>query len=135
MQRLKTTVIAFAIVAAGCASKAPPSLSPAGVKIWQANEALLVLDMLQKSAIGLNDIQRCEAPPSTTCRPLLADNNTRVVIDVVADAVRTIRKVPDGWKATASAALSTVATRLDAAGKTVLSEYLKAANTILTSIA
>lgn len=128
----KALIIVALVVMSGCADKAPPSLSPAGVKVWQANEALLVLDTVQKSAIGLNKIQKCTTPD--VCTPLLSDNNTEIVINAVASGVRTIRAVPDGWKASTTAALNEISQRLDAAGKTVFVSYVSAAAQILAGI-
>ena len=134
MRQLKAGLIVFVLVAGGCASKAPPSLSPAGVKIWQANEALLVLDTLQHSAIGMNNIQQCEEPPSEICRPLLSDASTKIVIDGVADAVYSIRRVPDGWKLTTTTALNSISSRLDVSGRNKLAEYIRAASVIISGL-
>jgi hypothetical protein len=115
-----------------CASKAPPSLSPADTRMWQANEAGVALGTIQRAAIDLNRIEACEPAP---CRKLLSDTNTRAVIDVVVPALQTIRAVPDGWLATANAAVDQVTLRLDAAGKTKLRAYVEAARIILNQLA
>lgn len=128
----KALIVIALVITAGCAQKAPPSLSPAGVVTWQANQALLVLDSVQHSAIGLNKIQRCDA--AQVCKPMLSDANTRLVIDIVADSVNTIRAVPSGWKATTVAGLRAVSSRLDAEGQQVIAAYVQAGLTVLESI-
>lgn len=114
-----------------CASKAPPGLSPVGVRVWQANEAVVALGTAQHAAIELNKIQVCEPAP---CHPLLSTRNTGVVVDAVTLALTTLRAVPDGWRATSLAALDTIIAKLDADGKTRFASYLTAARTIINAI-
>ena len=86
---------------------------------------------MQHLAIGLNAIQVCEPAP---CHPLFSDANTHTVVDAVEVALKTIQATPEGWRATANAALEAISTRLDAAGKTKLRAYLDAAREILKQI-
>lgn len=119
----------------GCAGNAPPSLTPAGVRIWQANEAVVAIGSVQHVAIALNGVQRCEAPPNdSVCAPVLSDANTRVVVNTVTAALKTIEAVPSGWKATATEALTQIGARLDAAGQSRLSAYLAAARAALAAL-
>lgn len=127
-------VFVFAFVVSGCAAHAPGSLSPAGTKIWQADQAAATLGTVQHLAIALNMVQRCATPPSTNCAPVLSDANTRVVVTVVGSALRTLQQVPDGWKVTTSTALTQIGMQLDAAGKGQVTPYLQAAQTILNSL-
>jgi len=127
----KMLIVLFALVVTACASNAPPSLTPAGVKIWQANEAVIALGTMQRAAIGLNDIEVCQPEP---CRPLLSDANTRKVIDGVEVGVKTITAVPSGWQIAASTALKEVSDNLDAAGKVKFGPYIEAARTILAAL-
>jgi len=115
-----------------CASNAPPTLGPADTRIWQANEAAMALGQVQHAAIELNKIEACDPVP---CRKLLSDMNTRAVIDVVSPALQTIRAVPDGWLATANAAVDQVNLKLDATGKAKLRAYVEAARIILNQLA
>lgn len=110
--------------AAGCASKAPASLSPKGISAWEANQAVLTLGQVQKTAIGLNGIQKCTAAQPPACAPLLSDKNTGIVIDAVSAAVKSIEHVPSGWRATTTTALLDVRAKLDASGKSNLSAWL-----------
>lgn len=57
---MKVLIVALTLTIAGCASKAPPSLSPEGAVIWAANEAVVAINVLQHAAIELNRIQICE---------------------------------------------------------------------------
>lgn len=129
---LRRTFLAIALCATlACASKAPSGLSPAGVRVWQANEAVVALGTAQHAAIQLNKVQVCTPAP---CHPLLSDRNTGIVVDNVLTALRMIRAVPAGWKAIALAALDAIISRLDDDGQTKFGAYLEAAYTIITAI-
>jgi len=124
-------VLALLLALPSCASRAPASLTPAGVLVWQANEVTVGLGTLQHVAIGLNEVQVCEPLP---CRPLLSTNNTGIVVDAVTDGITALKKVPEGWRATGLAAVQRIETRLDAAGKTKLSSYLAAARAVIENL-
>lgn len=128
-----TRVIALLMLLAlpGCASRAPASLTPTGVLSWQANEVTVGLGTLQHAAIQLNGFQICEPAP---CRPLLSRDNTEIVVDAVTDGITTLKKVPEGWRATGLAAVQRIETRLDAAGKTKLASYLAAARSVIEQL-
>ena len=119
-----------ALLFTGCA-KAPPTLTPVGARAWQANEAVLAINVLQSAAIGLNKIQVCPPDP---CHPLLSDANTRIVGNTATSARNTIDAAPAGWKLTAQAALNQIAMQLDAAGRTQLAAYLTAANSVVAAL-
>lgn len=121
----------WAIMLSGCAAQAPPSLSPTGVRIYQANQALLVLDMIQRSAIGLNRIQICEPAP---CRPMLSDDDTRQVIDTVAIGVKAIQVAPAVWKVQATSTLNEVSSHVGLEGRKTLSQYVNAGLQLLLGI-
>ena len=118
------SILLVGLLFVGCARNAPSSLSPAGVRLYQANEVAVGLGTLQHAAIELNKVQRCDPAP---CQPLLSDQNTRIVIEAVTDGLTTLRAVPDGWKATGLAVTQRIEGRLDAAGA-------KAQGTIVYSI-
>ncbi len=130
MIKTALVIVALSIIAPACA-KAPSSLSPAGVRIWQADQAVVALGDVQHVAIALNGVQVCDPAP---CHPLLSDANTRIVINTVEAGVKTIHEVPSGWKATALAALTQLSTTLDAAGKAKLAAYVDAARAILNGV-
>lgn len=113
-----------------CAGKAPPGLSPAGVRVWQANEAVVALGTAQHAAIELNKVQVC----NPTCYPLLSDHNTGVVVDNVLTALHTIKAVPDGWKATALEAINAIMLRIDSEGQARIVAYLEAARAVINAI-
>ena len=115
---------------AGCV-KPSPNLSPAGQRLHQATEIVVAINAFQKASIELNAIQVCEPLP---CRPLLSDRNTGIVVDAVADALTTIRAVPDGWRATTIALLDRVTMRLDAAGQERLVRYLELVRAVLGAV-
>lgn len=126
---MKTVLLCLVLaLSIGC-THAPPSLSPAGARVYQANEVVVAIGTLQHAAIELNKTQVCPTP--ATCHPLLLDANTKVVVDASTAALTTIKATPDGWKAAASALLTQITTRLDAAGKTQLSAYVQ----VVTQIA
>jgi len=118
------TATILAGITSGCARNRPPELAPPAVTTWQANEVTLAFGTLQRTAISLNGIVRCDQAVPPVCEPLLSDGNTRAVIDVVEDAVLTLRAVPDGWLVTANAALSRLVQRLSADGQAKLSAYI-----------
>lgn len=112
----------------GCTTHTPPSLSPAGARLYQANEVVVAIGTLQHAAIELNKVQVCPQP--TSCHPLLVDADTRVVVDASTTALTTLKATPDGWKAAATALLTQIESRLDAAGKTQLAAYLQVVRTM-----
>lgn len=128
--------LAFALtLLAGCAKDAPPSLTPAGVVTWQANEAVVAVGTLQRVAIELNGVKVCQPPPDDAkCSPLLSDRNTRTVIDAVAVALNTIKQVPNGWKATALTALEKIRAELAGDDRRKLDPYIEAARTVVNAI-
>lgn len=124
----RTVSIALVLLALTGCTHAPPSLSPAGARLYQANEVVVAIGTLQHAAIELNKVQVCPAP--ATCHSLLIDANTKVVVDASTAALTTIKATPDGWKAAASALLTQVTARLDAAGKTQLAAYVQVVSQI-----
>lgn len=121
--------LALALVGSACA-KTPPSLTPVGVKYFQANRGIVAIGTVQHVAIELNKVQICTPEP---CHPLLSEANTRIVVDATTDTITTITATPEGWKPTLDTGLKRIEDRLDAAGKTELAAYLAAARAILTS--
>jgi hypothetical protein len=121
--RLYAAVFAAAL-AIGCAGNAPASLSPAGVKLWQANQAVLAVNLVQSTAINLN-----AAVP-----PLLSERNTRIVGEAANSARRSIEKVPDGWRPTVVATLQQIRDQLDAQGKQAMGAWLDVAATMVKEI-
>lgn len=128
--RTRILLVIVLLLAPTCA-KAPPQLPAGDVILFQSRQAVVAIGTVQHAAIELNKIQVC---PPAPCRPLLSDDNTRIVIDTVASGVTAIRAVPTGWRATTTTALTQISTRLDAAGKTTIAGYVQAANTILAGL-
>jgi len=136
--RLRLTVLVASIVfACGCAT-APASLSPVGVQLWHANEAVVAIGTFQHSVIELNKVQVCDGPIAANgmavCHALVSDRNTRIVIDACAATVRTIGQIPEGWRPAALTALDQVDALLDKPGQQTLKVYLATARTILLAI-
>lgn len=131
MRSLSLLLLCLCLTLPSCAKK-PVGLDPTGVKLWQANEAIVVVGTFQHTAIEFNKVQKCPTP--TTCHPLLSDANTRLVIDASAVGIKTIAATPDGWRAAALQALDVAAQKLDAAGRQQLAAYLTAARTALAAI-
>jgi hypothetical protein len=109
-------------------------MTPEQTKLWQANEVVVALGTLQHAAIGLNGVNVCAADNPQNCHPIVSDHNTGIVVDNVTSALKTIRAVPDGWNATANAAITQIEQRLDAAGKSSLNPYIEAARAVLNSL-
>lgn len=99
-----------------------------------AKQAAVAIGTAQHAAIELNKIQTCDQAQPPACHPLLSDHNTGIVVDAVTDALTTMRAIPDGWKATADAAIVRIEGRLDAAGKEQFNGYLEAARVALKAI-
>lgn len=106
---MRPLLITFALVSLVGCRHVPPSLSPAVQIVWKANEAGNAVQTLQTVTIGLNSVG------------VLSDANTKIAVTSVQDGFDALEKVPDGWKATVSAILETVATHVDAAGQSKLS--------------
>ena len=128
-----STILILAIMVA-CASKAPPVQTPKALKLWQANEVVVHLGQLQDVAIGLNDIQQCSQTAPSECAPILSDKNTGYVVDAVEVGVRTIQKVPEGYKAAALSALDSIEKQLDAQGKTKMLPYVTVVRQLVTAL-
>jgi hypothetical protein len=124
-------LIAVALAVGSSCAKAPPSLSPAGVQVWKLNEVVVSVGTIQHAAIELNKVQICEPAP---CRPLLSDQNTRSVIDVVSVTLRTLRAIPQGWPAIVDSALVEITNRLDTFGQQKLKPYIEAVRVLLSAL-
>ena len=124
--------LCLCLLALPSCAKQPPNLPAADVLIWQANEVVVALGTAQHAAIQLNAVQVCPQP--TVCHPLLSDANTRIVVDATTDALLTIKAVPNGWLATANAALKQIADRLDAEGRSKLSAYIAAVRAVIAGV-
>ena len=124
---ITVSALVLALVVSGCA-KAPVSLDPASQRIWQADQAVVVVGNVQDVAIKLNGVKKADG------QPVLSDNNTRVVVETTVSTLKVIRARPDGWKIEALTALSEISMRLDAAGKTTLKAYIDAARNILSDL-
>lgn len=123
-------VIALLITPSCAANKAPVSLTGAGLAAWQANEVVVALDTVMNSAIALNELQICD--PS--CRPVLSEQNARIVVQSVRSADIVIKQFPAGYNMLATTALDQIELYLDTSGKTKLQPYLTAARVILTTL-
>jgi hypothetical protein len=125
-------ILILALVASGCAVKQP--LPVGGDVIVKAKQAAIAIGTLQHSAIELNKIQKCDDATPPTCAPLLSDHNTGIVVDISTDVLKTMRRIPAGWRATADQGILQVEGRLDAAGKGQFNVYLEAARLVLRGI-
>lgn len=123
---------AFAV---DCATHLPPTLSPEASVIYRADEALVAIGAVQDAAIGLNAIKVCRpVPEQDQCQPFLSDNDTRLVVELVKDAVTTTKLAPDGYLKFIGGALDRMLLHLDAATKAKLLPYIAAAQTILRGV-
>lgn len=130
---LSTTVCVLALTV-GCA-KPPLNLPPEVANEWKINEVVIAIGNLQRTAIALNAVQKCDpAPNETQCRPLFSNANTRLTIQIVEGAVRTIEAAPQGWQATANAAVDQLAMQLDDAGRSTLAAYIQAARAVINAV-
>lgn len=111
-----------------CGGTPPPQLSPQGVANWRANQAVVIVGDIQSIAIALNAVRQ---PDGT---PVLSDKNTRATIDVVEVALKTIRTVPESWRAATLVALGGLEKNLDALGLEKLRPYIDAARTVIAQI-
>ena len=132
MRTLTRSTILLLVVLAACA-KAPPDLPAADLLLFKADQAQVAIGTAQHAAIELNKIKVCPTGP-TSCHPLLSDANTKIVIDAVANAVKAIQAVPNGWLATSHTVLATITQRLDQAGKTTFGSYVTAAGAIIDAL-
>lgn len=138
MTKLRLALLGCVLALSVACAKAPPSLSPVGVRAWHANEAVVALGTLQHSVIQLNAIKVCDGPVSAegqaTCHPMVSDRNTRIVVDAVTAGVKVIQEAPDGWRAITSAVLDQIGAELDTFGQSKLRIYIEAARVVLLAI-
>lgn len=128
---LGVALFALTVAASACAGKAPPSLSPDGVRVWQANEVAVAIGSVQHAAIELNDAQICDRGG---CRPILSEANTRAVVQNATSGLKALRAVPAGWKETGLTTIREIQSRLDDAGRTKLKSYLDAALAVINEL-
>lgn len=140
MRSLQFVVVLMwcAVIVQSCAFGKPqvaPTLSPEASVIYRADEALVAIEAVQDAAIGLNAIRVCLPPPDQMqCQPFLSDNDTRMVKDLVKDAVITTKLAPDGYLKFIGGALDRIIMRLDESTKKKLMPYIAAAQTILRGV-
>lgn len=128
--RRHLAALLVALALAGC-TQPPPTLSPAGIRDYRANEAVLAIGTVQAVAISLNGIQVCDPAP---CRPLVSDRNTRRVIDAVEVALKTIQAAPNGWKTATLTAVTTIRAQLEPEALAKLDPYLVTVLTVVASL-
>lgn len=108
-----------------------PSVNSIQPKYWQAKQAADALGALQRTAISLNKIQRCDPLP---CAPLLSENNTRIVVMVVGSTLRVLLNTPEGWRQVSLQAITEVENQLGASAQLKLSTYLQMARSVIEAI-
>lgn len=131
--RLAGVLVALVLFSGCAAHKPPPSLSGAGVYAWQANEALVALDTVMRSAIALNEVQVCGGVP-ITCHPALSEQNTRVVVQAVRSGAIILGSAPAGWQTVSVTVIDQVSYYMDESGKKTLKPYLDAARIVIQSL-
>lgn len=127
------SIILIALLFAGCA-KAPPSLTPVSLKVWQANEVVNVIGAVEQAAIAFNGQTVCSADPVPVCSPMLSEQATRIVVSACVFAIRTIQAYPDGWYATGLSAVTQIESNLGAAGQTRMLPYLATVRIVLANL-
>lgn len=123
-------VLVAAVLVIGCANKAPASLSPKGVTIWEANEAVSDIRAMRRGVADANAIQKCVGTP-VACSPLVPDATVRVVLDASDVALRGLDKTPDGWRVIVQTMVNDLNARLTAAGKQELAEWIALGGKVL----
>lgn len=115
---MRAYLLIATLLLTGCAS-APPSLSPEAAALWRMNEAVIALGTVQHTAIEFNKLG------------MLSDDNTRHVVEVVTDALITIRVAPQGHRAVVAQALTRIRDRLDRVGQEQMAAYLDTAREVV----
>lgn len=125
------TIVAFALVAvvlgagtSACANHAPPNLTPAATSAWYGTRVIKDLDVLRDTAIDANN----QTPP------LLNRATTARVVLYHKAAIKTVHAAPNGWKATVSTGLDSLADSLTLDEKAILAPYLALAKAALQEI-
>lgn len=119
---LAALVVSLAVVSS-CA-KVPPTLTPVGVKAFQATQAVHVLDLVRDTAIAAEAAQP----------QLLSTETTRKVVQWHRVAVALAGQTPAGWEATVLSGLTEVERALKPGEREVLAPYLALAKTILMGV-
>lgn len=119
----RVLVVAALLAVAACA-KAPPSLSPVGVRAFHATRAVAVLDVVRDTAV---------AAEAATPR-LLSTDSARLVVQWHRAAVAAAGATPSGWEATVLSGLDGVERNLTPEEQNVLRPYFSLVKSILREV-
>lgn len=125
--RLRLVSVAFlacalSLSSLGCAKKAPAT-SPVVLSAVKATEVVHALDVVRDVAVTLNQQQP----------PVLSSHSLQIVVSTHRSIVSVIGATPNGWKATAEAALAQLQKDLPAADAQRLGPYLALVQTLVDS--
>lgn len=121
---LAILIVALASFSIADCAHPPPTLSPVGVRAFNATRAVAILDVVRDTAIA-----------AEAARPqLLSTASTRAVVDWHRAAVAAAGATPQGWQAAVLASLDGVERTLAPAEKTVLAPYFVLVRTILREV-
>ena len=111
------------IALVGCARPQPdPVLTPGTVRAWQANQAVIALGDVQRTAITYHSAA------------MLSEANTRVVVEAVTPALERIKAAPPSWKPVGLGALTTIDKGLDGNGRERMDVHVAKARSTLNGL-
>jgi hypothetical protein len=116
-------LVALALVVADCA-KAPPSLSPVGVRAFHASRVVEVLDLVRDVAIAAEAVTP----------KLLSTDKTRLIVEWHRTTVASAGALVSGWQAGALAGLESWVGQLNDAELAVVRPYVILARAIIAEV-
>lgn len=108
----------------GACAKAPPTLSPAGVRAFNTARVVKALDVLRDTAISAN----AQVPP------LVSTDTTRKVVLYHQATLKTIQALETGWQAAVRAGLDSVVQTLPPNEQAILGPYAVLISAILAEV-
>lgn len=124
-QSLLLSILCVASVLIGCASNAPPTLSPQGTAAFHGTRVVRALSVLQDFAIAAE----AQSPK------LLSTDHTRLVVDFVGASVKVIGAVPGGWKPAVYAGLTQLEHDLQPPAWQRIAPYIQLLKVLIAEVA
>jgi len=117
-------VLLLLTFAGGCATNAPPNLTPQATKAWQSTQVIKAIDLLRDTAIAAQ-----AATPS-----MLSEATTRKVVLWHQSALEVAHAAPMGWQKSLLIGLDSLTTPLSSAEKATLAPYVALIETVLKEV-
>lgn len=124
MQKMLLAMLLAVFTVACGASRMPPNLSPPAAAAWNATQVVRALDVVRDIAIAAGQ----------TNPPLIAEGDTRVVVQYHQSALQVIRETPNGWKPVVEQGLDQTLNRVSSTTRSLISPYVDLVKAILREV-